>query len=259
MANSRSPELQRAKTILDEAALAPGARERIYWGVVHKPARLARGRWRVSLMVFGWLTAASAAYGIGRIAYLTLPNHAQSAATSATPLPSTQPMNRRAAGRGRLDPAAQKPDVASAKPAPIPEATQRTTIATAPPSTASADAIASTALDTRVRAAPVTSVAASRAAPVSDGASELSLQVTDYKQAVALLNQQPELALERLYAHRRHWPNSAIAHEVDLRIIQSLVAQGHIERARAAARSFLQRYPGSERSAEVSRIAETND
>ncbi|HMA93537.1 MAG TPA: hypothetical protein VKP30_12670, partial [Polyangiaceae bacterium] len=75
---------------------------------------------------------------------------------------------------------------------------------------------------------------------------------------VALLNAQPEAALERLYAHRRQWPGSAIAQEVDLRIIQCLLAIGRTDSARAAARSFLLHYPGSARTQEVSRIANAN-
>src|SRR5512133_596092 len=104
MTISRSPELQRAKAILGNSTLAAGARERIYWRIVHKPTRVGRGRWRVSVMVFGWLTAASAAYGLGRIVYATLPVLGnEPAAMSAAQQPTGEAMRRRSKGHGRLD------------------------------------------------------------------------------------------------------------------------------------------------------------
>jgi len=91
----------------------------------------------------------------------------------------------------------------------------------------------------------------------TDGASELSQQVADYRLAVAQIRRDPAFALEQLKTQRANWPSSAIRHEVDLRIIEALVTLGRRNEAIDAARSFLQQYPNSARSTEVRRIADT--
>ena len=49
----------------------------------------------------------------------------------------------------------------------------------------------------------------------------------------------------------RRWPHSALAHEVDLEIIEALVRLGCRAEARTEARRFLKRYPRSPRVIEV--------
>jgi hypothetical protein len=279
---NRTPELEHAKALLDAAELARGARERIYWRVVHRPERAAHGHWRLAVLVFGWLTAASAAYGLGRVVLSNLPKRAELPSIApAAPLASSA-VKRRAARYLAPSPTAPLPDAAE-NPT-VPEARRATDSAAAASTRAGANDFANAATP-RARlgetgnsaepagAAPAaataaTSVAKASAAPAgrlatsggnADVASELSLQVAEYREAVALQPASPHAALERLYAHRRRWPSSSIAHEVDLRIIQSLLALGQTESARAAARTFLQHYPGSARREEVRRIAETND
>jgi TolA-binding protein len=87
-------------------------------------------------------------------------------------------------------------------------------------------------------------------------ASELSQQVRDYHAAVASMRANPQLALARLQAYRSKWPQSAIGEEVELRVIEALLALGRQHDAANAAVAFLRRYPRSARAAELRRLAE---
>jgi hypothetical protein len=86
-------------------------------------------------------------------------------------------------------------------------------------------------------------------------ASELSQQVRDYHEAVAPMRADPQLALSRLYAYRSKWPRSAIGEEVELRVIEALLALGRRHDAANAASRFVQRYPSSARAPEIRRLA----
>ena len=94
--------------------------------------------------------------------------------------------------------------------------------------------------------------------PTAQAPSELSRQVAEYHAAVDGLNVNPALAIERLSAYRSHWPKSSLMHEVDLRSIEALVKLGRRNEAANAARSFLQRYPGSPRAPEMRALAHAN-
>jgi TolA-binding protein len=97
------------------------------------------------------------------------------------------------------------------------------------------------------------------ALPMARVPSELSQQVTEYHTAVDGLNVNPALAIARLNAYRSHWPKSSLMHEVDLRLIEALVKLGRHNEAANAARSFLQRYPGSPRAPEMRALAGANE
>ena len=94
--------------------------------------------------------------------------------------------------------------------------------------------------------------------PTAQAPSELSRQVAEYHAAVDGLDVNPALAIERLSAYRSHWPKSSLMHEVDLRSIEALVKLGRRNEAANAARSFLQRYPGSPRAPEMRALAHAN-
>lgn len=87
--------------------------------------------------------------------------------------------------------------------------------------------------------------------------SELSIQVSEYRAALEQLPQDAAAALGKLEAHRRAWPKSAIRHEVDLRIIMTLLAVGRASEAQREAQRFLTSYPTSPQRQAVRRIAET--
>ncbi|MGE5784460.1 MAG: tetratricopeptide repeat protein [Myxococcales bacterium] len=89
----------------------------------------------------------------------------------------------------------------------------------------------------------------------ASNASQLDLEVADYQAALAFSHQDPQAALNRLRVHRRKWPTSALLHEVDLRIVQILSAQGQKSEAQAEARKFLERHPDSARLPEMRRLA----
>jgi len=104
--------------------------------------------------------------------------------------------------------------------------------------------------------ATVPNSVASSAAPAMTAESELSQQVRDYRQAVEVMHTNPKLALDKLLTYRSKWRHSAIAQEVDLRVIEALTALGRRHEAANAARSFVQNYPDSAHSAQMRGIAD---
>jgi TolA-binding protein len=96
---------------------------------------------------------------------------------------------------------------------------------------------------------------AARGSPGPGAASDLSVQVAAYERAVALLGSQPGDALVALQEYRARWPGSPLCHEVDLRIVQTLVSLGRSKDAQAEARRFLVRYPNSPRRADMEALA----
>jgi TolA-binding protein len=96
----------------------------------------------------------------------------------------------------------------------------------------------------------------SPAATATAAESELSQQVRDYRQAVEAMHSNPKLALDKLLTYRSKWRHSAIAQEVDLRVIEALTALGRHHEAANAARSFVQNYPDSSHSVQMRRIAD---
>jgi hypothetical protein len=87
--------------------------------------------------------------------------------------------------------------------------------------------------------------------------SPLAAEVAAYRHAITLERVDPIAALGSWRAAQRDWPHGALAHEVDLHVIETLVRLGHADEARVEARAFLARHPDSPRSADVRRIAET--
>jgi hypothetical protein len=238
--SSLPPEVERARTVLRAAVARPGAEARIYRRIVTRP----RGRdplgLKFGLVTLGLLLAASAAYGLGFVARTErAPKVTQGSAVHQGP-----PRQLPRSAATKIAAPAEATSVTPGQPKPL-AVPNMPTPPNSPPggnTTGSAkDAFATVPLQTPP-------------APVS----ELSQQVANYREAVALLSASPEIALESLLAHRRHWPNSAIVHEVDLRIIQALVSLGRRHEAQNAARRFLERYPDSARVPEVRRIAESD-
>ncbi len=76
-----------------------------------------------------------------------------------------------------------------------------------------------------------------------------------YQQAAALLPADPAAALGRVQSLRARWPGSALRYEVDVRVVQALVALGRTGQASQEARDFLRRYPRSPRRAEMEALA----
>ncbi len=86
--------------------------------------------------------------------------------------------------------------------------------------------------------------------------SPLAEEVAAYRQALAIERVDPIAALGSWRAAQKGWPKGALAHEVDLHVIITLVRLGHAEEARHEARAFLARYPDSPRAADVRKLVE---
>ena len=230
-------EVELARALLTRVAAEPGVQARIYRRIV--ATRRVHATWRMGLVIpsVAVLLAASAALGFGLASRLEYPLRV---AETVAP------------GHGA--------------PRPIPRRTK------APADSPKEDPV----LDNRRIEAPIAShvdvreaeseggvvlrlpVVAKSAATIPNSAepvSVLGLQVTEYRMAVAELAKDPVAALEMFRAHGRKWPQSAIRHEVDLRIVQALVSLGRSREAQSAAEKFLERYPESPRAAEVRSIA----
>jgi hypothetical protein len=83
--------------------------------------------------------------------------------------------------------------------------------------------------------------------------SDLALQVEAYRAAQAETD--AAAALARYREIKTRWPAGALDTEVDLRIVQTLVRQGHMEEARAAARAFAEAHPQSPQADEMRAFA----
>ena len=238
---SLPPEVERARDLLHGVGARKGAETRIYRRIIEPSKRRQRPGLRFSVVAAGMLLSASAALGFGLASQIEKPIRFATA-TTAVAAPRPRPPRQLSRGAPASVPAQIEegpPDIDPTVPASpptlaLPASSTEGVVSGLPPKTATS--------------------AASPAAvePVSD----LGQQVADYREAVGQLDQRPGVALERLRAYRHKWQNSAILHEVDLRIIQALVSLGRSDEAADAARKFLKRYPDSARAAEVRRIAD---
>lgn len=84
--------------------------------------------------------------------------------------------------------------------------------------------------------------------------SSLARQVAAYRRALALQGQDDRSALERFRQMRSRWPHGPLAHEVDLRIIETLLRLKRVDAARAEARRFLARHPHSPKADHVGKL-----
>jgi hypothetical protein len=84
--------------------------------------------------------------------------------------------------------------------------------------------------------------------------SELAQEAQAYQNARILRGRDDLEALARWRAMKARWPSGALAHEVDINIVDTLVRLGRADEAQAAARDFLRRHPRSAKAAEMRRI-----
>ncbi len=231
---SLPPEVVRARELLREVVARPGAEERIYRRITAPPKTRGLLGLRFSAVTVGLMLSASAALGFGLASRFEQPVRAPVRLTAkAAPKPGPP----RQAPRGAQAPA-------------FPAANAKTVEGIAPENKATPGMVRPPSSHS-----PVVVSGPPAKAPLLP--SELSQQVADYREAVAQMGESPTATLERLRAFRRKWPQSALLHEVDLRIIQVLVSLGRASEAERAAQRFLQTYPNSARVKEVRRIAES--
>ncbi len=99
---------------------------------------------------------------------------------------------------------------------------------------------------------PPAPIADHRTAPAAPD--PLAAAVAAYRDAAALEALDPATALEAWRAWLVRWPDSALAHSVELRMLGVLGRLGRHAEATARARAFLRRYPDSPRRADVERL-----
>jgi hypothetical protein len=238
---SLPPEVVRACELLREVVARPGAKARIYRRITAAPKSRDLLGLRYSVVTVGLMLSASAALGFGLASRIEQPFRSPAGSTAkAAPTPG---------------PPRQAPRGAKAPASPVADAKTVAGIAPedmSPPGTAPQPSSPALVV---ISGPPAKAAAA--AMPVAPAMpSELSQQVADYREAVAKMGESPTSTLDRLRAFRRKWPQSALLHEVDLRIVQVLVSLGRAPEAEGAAQRFLQTYPNSARVTEVRRIAE---
>lgn len=267
------PELVQVQRLLRDLAPRRGSRERIYWRIMAKPKRpsLTGTRWA---LVAACLMVSASAMGLG-LRWVAQQRPSQPAEIAATgerqnDVRAPQRQKIKTATAPELDlsssadhgPAADPARESASLPFLAPRATEALhAVSTAVSACARPDTPVPSPVPTET--ARLDSVAVlpdvSEPSPPAQAAvapSELSEQVAEYATSVASMRSNPGAALERLRAHRQRWPRSAIVHEVDLRIIEALVALGRRGEAVTAARAFLQRYPGSAFRSEARHIVE---
>jgi TolA-binding protein len=217
--NDSIPELREARELLGRLEVPRASRERVLAGL--RKRALKRHQWAVRMGLAGagmLVGVAAAAMGFGLSHGFREPH------PSAQPAPVTSE-NRH-------------------EPQSLPDRNREARI---PVSASAGD---------RERRPPAVSVPSNAGRSSAGGEpSELSQQVRAYEAAVALIPTSPTQALAALRSFRARWPRSAIGQEVDLRIVQTLVALGHADEARLAARAFVRRYPQNPRVSDLRTLA----
>ena len=250
---SLPPEVARARELLRRVAPQPGSRERVYSRVIARPRRRSPLGGRFAIIAC-CLCLSATAMGLG---YKWVARDTQPKSPAITVLTSTQiearvPRKQNIKNIPSEDVGTAKQNVSRVDQNDSPPAPKTFPV----PAAVASDSSEPEALPKSIASLPdLPELSPQPEPPII--ASELRQQVSDYRNAVAYLRDNPAVGLQWLTAHRARWPNSAIAHEVDLRIIEALVSLGRQGEARVAARRFLQRYPDSARAAEVRRIAES--
>jgi TolA-binding protein len=276
---SRSPpEIELARRLLRQVAPLPGSKERIYLRLRTSQKPRARFEFRFAVVAASLLVSATA-MGVGlrwvtRDATLRFTGTRQPNPSA----PQQQKQNRKNGSNGAkiavpssssaiemrvLD--ATPPTasgVASGEPsspaALVPQAIPRANVVARSDRNESTNPGVAAINDRRLGSVASLADETEDSVPTAQAPSELSRQVAEYHAAVDGLDANPALAIERLSAYRSHWPKSSLMHEVDLRSIEALVKLGRRNEAANAARSFLQRYPGSPRAPEMHALAHAN-
>lgn len=243
------PEVATARALLRRTAPLPGSKGRIYRRVVaHQPHHVRTGM-RAATVAF-CVAASTSAMALGyRWVTQGVP-----AVLHTEVQPQTSPLASQVPRRHKIgNPAHQAVDtreITTALPtAVVPVATSSSSRSVATANNASHVGLRSViTMDTNGVVSP--------AAPTLVAESELSQQVRDYRDAMAAMRTDPNLALEKLLTYRSKWRRSAIAQEVDLRVIEALTALGRHHEAANAARAFVQSYPDSAHLGQMRRIAD---
>jgi hypothetical protein len=236
-------EIEQARRLLRGVMPSPGARERIYAQIV-APRPLVRHRLLSPALVAATVLVASGAAAVSLVivdwpAVFRMSENVPDAAPNARNTP------KRTVGRvGR-----HRSDAQPATP------TAPTSSAT-PPTAASSEQEPATAPSRQAPARVGADRSSSHEAESPPRSSELAQQVKAYRKAVALIRDEPSRALGELRAFRSQWPTSALSHEVDLRIVQTLVALRDSAEAGREAEVFLARHPDSPRTAEMQALVE---
>lgn len=239
-------EIARARMLLRQASPLPGGKARVYQRVIGRASVSAPLGLRVA---FGAMCLAGSTSALA-LGYQWINHHSEMPLTVAVPkpiAPKVPPKHRSGA-----------PALASA----VAPAASLTTEPVTPPSLAKRPvppvaAVAKFSEPVPASRGGVQSGAANALPPSTQNQarSELSLQVHEYREAVAPMRSEPQLALARLQAFRSRWQRSAISEEVDLRIVEALRLLGRQPEAAAAARHFLRNYPRSAHAGEMLRIS----
>jgi hypothetical protein len=230
-------EIERARRLLRGVTPSAGARDRIYATIVTPPSR-ARHRLLSPALAAAAVLVASGAAAVS-LGVVYLPAVFRPAQTVPEPRSLTHKPERAV---GRADRHRSHPQPAT------PIAPMNSALA---PSATLAEPAEP---DLRSRPTPARSggdASASHKAEATPPSSELALQVKAYRRAVALIPDDPSRALGELRAFRRQWPESTLSPEVDLRIIQTLLALRNSAEAGREAEAFLAHHPGSPRTAEM--------
>jgi len=244
------PEVATARALLRRAMPLPGSRVRIYHQVVARRRHGNRTGVRVATVAF-CVVASTSAMALGFRWVI----HNEPVALRAEVQPQTSLLASQVPRKhksGNLAP--QTVDDEETETA-LPDSVVRAATSSNAQPTATQQNSTHTGLQRSV-IATVPNGVVSPAAPAMVVESELSQQVRDYRQAVEVMHTNPNLALDKLLTYRDKWRHSAIAQEVDLRVIEALTALGRHHEAAYAARAFVKNYPDSTHSAQMRRIAD---
>ena len=235
--NEPQLSLARARELLSVTP-SPAVRARILRAVLApRPPRARKSIGRTLVVVAALLVSATAAAVVAppRFArWLGWRSPLESAKRGATPSPPrTRPRDARPVAPH------DGPRVVSSSQALVPS----------PPSVRAPEPPVPTVAPTARSAPPST-------APPAPSTSLLAQEVAAYREAAALVDTSPGLAIVRLRAHREHFPASALGPEVSLRLVQAFTALGRGADARREAQSFLVRYPHNPRRPEMQAIVD---
>lgn len=239
MTNDLPNELRLARSLLTQLAPDPFVKERIYRNIVTRATLKKTQPWQWGVIVVGLVTAASAAYGLG----LVVPPKA---------LPPS--VDERLTYQSMSPQMKQRTKVRRT----VPSSTSTST-STVESSITTGASPHPTSIPLTVSPLPSKSQAIPRRQSANDEDAELGLQVLEYREAVAQLGASPTDALARLRNHRVRWPHGTIRQEVELRIVQALVALGRHDEAERAASQFISQYPNNSHVNELRNLtASTN-
>lgn len=269
------PSVLRARILLRSLEASPGAETRVYDRILAQPQRRASGALRWAFAALAICCAGSSAYALGYVPVQRWFAQQPASAVMEPRLTEKRPTRKLMPHAAVVPPstaetahssegAATAKDVevvpAGDSASPSAAVVEHAQLATAAPTTSAAavdpaSASVVSGATPKVRAA-TPGAALNTAAPPTLPESELSIQVSKYRAAIERLPQDPVAALAQLEAHRLAWPKSAIRHEVDLRIIMTLLAVGRASDAQREAQRFVANYPNSPQRLAVGRIAD---